>query len=951
MGLLALLLAGVPGGPFGAALAALGGSGAAAEGGVGSIALEVRDADGNLLSGATASVEGVEGSNARATGKGTLRIDGVPVGAQVVVVDAPGFARARLSYEVGRAPGLLEVALDPEILLAGRVVDESGGELGGARLLVRLDADPVAPPFAAVADEHGNFAVHGLPAERVVLEARRDGYEATTQSFELGRGAIEHAIVVMRRSGTLVGRVVRPDGSGAARAEVVLAGSGVWPPRSIVAGEDGTFRWTGLPGGIYEVRARSGGLVAHPIEGLAVGPEREARVELRLIQGVSLQGIVVDVATDAPIAGAVVTVAEEELSLSVRATETGADGRFTLAGLLPVRHNITVQATGYVRSGPNEVPVGGEPIRVELERAATLEGIVVDQRDRPVAGASIEVLGDSGSFAGVASTGFGRTLLSYQAHGPSLLESGGALGVTLGDVPPIPIDGDFALGATGVGAAATGLTTDAEGRFRIDGVAPGTIQIRVQGPPHAPAISPPMRVGPGEVRSELRIVLPDGGEVSGRVLDSGGYPVGFMVVMLHAEREPVPRTMVTEEDGTFSFGGVLGDAVLTALPTDQPAARERFAVRQGERKVVNLRLSTDLKDVRGRVRDARNFPIAGARVSLVSLRSNTPFERSTFTDEDGTFLFAAVPEPPLQVSVDHPAYAPYQSPVIQNRETELRVVLAMGGAVVGTVIDERSGDPIADARVTIRRGGQVLVERGTAADGTFRAERIEPGRISIEVSTANHLSTTVERTVTPDRHGDGELDVGTIRLATAGRIEGRVLDAYGDPVPGATVVLEGGRGAPLEATTSAGGRFAIERVPVGSYMLSASHAIAGDTRETGVRVDAGSDERGYELRTDRRYQADSDDPGAALATGVAVAVRTDGSAVVVTWVAEGSAAERAGVREGDVILAVDEEEVTTASAARSLMRGPVGVPAILEIDRDGRAQHLRVTRETFRPER
>ncbi|MBC7171523.1 MAG: carboxypeptidase regulatory-like domain-containing protein, partial [Polyangiaceae bacterium] len=395
---------------------------------------------------------------------------------------------------------------------------------------------------------------------------------------------------------------------------------------------------------------------------------------------------------------------------------------------------------------------------------------------------------------GIASTGFGRAVLSHQVHGPSLLESGGALGVTLGQVPRIPLDGDLGLGAVSIGGAASGPTTDARGRFRIDGVAPGTVQVRVQHAPHAPALTAPLRVGPGELREGLRIVLPDGGEVAGRVVDSSGYPVGSVIVTLHAEREPTPRTVVAGDDGTFAFSGVLGAAVLTALPIDQPAARSRITVRSGDRLEVDLVLATDLGDLRGRVRDPRDFPVAGARVSLVSLRSSAPFERSTFTADDGTFHFPAVPRPPLQVTVDHPAYASQQRPV-RDLDAELSVVLDPGAAVVGTVVDERSGEPVEGARVTLRRGGQVLVERVTGRTGTFRAERITPGPLSIEATSTAHVSSRVDRTLSASRYGDGELDVGTMRLPSAGRVSGRILDSRGDPVPGADVFLEGARGA------------------------------------------------------------------------------------------------------------------------------------------------------------
>jgi protocatechuate 3,4-dioxygenase beta subunit len=961
VGLFALVLGVLPGGPFGRSPGEHAGLGHGATGEAhATLRLLVADESGAAVAGATLRALGVPAATPATTGAdGEGRLERVPRGPQVITIDAEGYARARLAVEVGRGSGEVSVVLLPEVLLGGRVLDEGGEPLAGATVLARLDADADANSDADAAFEtrsgdDGAFLVHGLPGERVVLEVRSDGFEASVRAFDLERGAVRTAVVVLRRSGTLVGQVRRPDGAGAAEAEVVLAGSGVWPPRRILADEDGRFRWTGLPSGIYEVRARKGSLVAAPVVGVTVGPERPTTIDLRLVAGTVLEGVVLDVRTEAPIEGAVISVAEEALSLDVRATLTDDQGRFRVEGLLPGAQRLTVQATGYVRFGPEPVATGGEPIRVPLVRAATLEGIVVDERDRPVAGAVVEVLGDAAFGSGIASTGFGRDLFAHQSHGPVLLESGGELGVTLGKVSAFPIgsfetiDGPQAAAA---GAFALGPTTDSEGRFHIEGIAPGTVQIRVVHPPHAPALGPPLRLVAGEAREDIRVVLPDGGEVEGRVVDSRGYPVGSIVVTLHAEREPVPRTLVAGEDGTFTFGGVLGAAVLTALPTDQPAARARVEVASGERLEVDLALGESLGRLDGRVRDARDFPIAGARVSLVSLRASAPFERSTFTGEDGTFQFTAVPEPPLRVKVDHFAYAPYRSATIDSWGDELELVLDPGGVVTGRVLDERTDAPIAGARITLKRDGQTLLERATSADGSFEAERVPVGPLQIEVSHVGYVERALARQLAGSRFGAANLELGEVALAPAGRVDGRVLDAVGEPVADAEVRLVGGR-VELSAQSGAGGRFAIDPVPMGTYELEASHPSAGNARATqALRLEPGSASRTVELRMDGRYAEAEEDMGPGLEHGVAIEVATVGGAVQITWVAEGSAAARAGLRVGDVVLSVDDDAVEVASQARSRLRGPAGVSAVIEVARGDRSKHVRAPREAYRPPR
>jgi hypothetical protein len=165
VGLSALLLGVLPGGPFGARPATNGARlDAPGENGPADVALRIEDGSGAPVAGATLRVEGLaDVAPAQSDAHGAARLEGVPRGPQVVDVEAAGFARARLDVEVG--PGLrpLEIVLRPEVRLGGRVVDEGGEPLPGAQVIARLDADVNAPPYELEAGEDGTFEVHGLP--------------------------------------------------------------------------------------------------------------------------------------------------------------------------------------------------------------------------------------------------------------------------------------------------------------------------------------------------------------------------------------------------------------------------------------------------------------------------------------------------------------------------------------------------------------------------------------------------------------------------------------------------------------------------------------------------------------------------------------------------------------------------------------------------------------------
>jgi S1-C subfamily serine protease len=93
-----------------------------------------------------------------------------------------------------------------------------------------------------------------------------------------------------------------------------------------------------------------------------------------------------------------------------------------------------------------------------------------------------------------------------------------------------------------------------------------------------------------------------------------------------------------------------------------------------------------------------------------------------------------------------------------------------------------------------------------------------------------------------------------------------------------------------------------------------------------------------------------DDPAAQAGVAVTLGERGSGDAIeiVVVHVAAGSEAERAGIRAGDNVLAVDGVDVWSMSDARARLSGPNGSDVVVEVDRDGASVRLRIAREAVR---
>jgi Carboxypeptidase regulatory-like domain len=97
-----------------------------------------------------------------------------PSGRFVVVGNKTGYAREPIQATAG-AP--IEIALQPAAAISGRVIDENGDPVLGARIVVeRVDANRARVTLGAFeTDDRGEYRVGGLPAATVIISATITG--------------------------------------------------------------------------------------------------------------------------------------------------------------------------------------------------------------------------------------------------------------------------------------------------------------------------------------------------------------------------------------------------------------------------------------------------------------------------------------------------------------------------------------------------------------------------------------------------------------------------------------------------------------------------------------------------------------------------------------------------------------------------------------------------------
>lgn len=855
-------------------------------------------------------------------------------------VEAPGRARY-LEPLVLEADRILRVPLPAGARITGRIIDERGEAISGAA--VRIERENAEHPWITRTTEDGRFTVDTLVdgAHRVEVSARghasaaRDGVRPGGEPLEL----------TLERVGLVAGRVVRPDGTGAAGATLIIAGSGLWPARQAQANAEGRFRLGDVPPGIYEVRAFAGDLVAEPRRGVEVEAGSPVFLTFALGEGVTLRGIVRDSVSGDPIAGAAVSIGGEALDVAPRAATTSAEGRFAVRGLTPGTRRVSVFAEGYVPVTAIEHEPG-RPLEVELEPSAVLSGVVLDQNRRPLEGAAIEVVGDTEARQPIAlgpEAGF-RAAVFASHMTPSALAPAAALEVTSGPVPPIPLaPTELSLAPLPpspeeVRASASFLSGES-GHFRVSGVPPGRVQIIARLPGYAPGATGRLFVTAGSERDGIEIVLAPAGRLRGTVEDSRGDGVEGVLVEVRSDREPYPRVTFTDDRGGFELDDVFGELAVTAMPQGRPAVRGAATVGSGENAELSLVIEGELRSLSGRVTDEAGFPIPGAQLSVLSLRSDAPFRRTYFAADDGTFTLSELPGPPWRIEATDPGYAPARVDVAAETD-RLRVILSPGGELSGSVLDDFTNEPVT-ARVRLTRVDLPPEVRETRSGSEgFRFTRVATGLWHLSIESEGLLS--VEREVEVTARG---VELDPIRLERAGWLEGTVVDALGEPMSRARVWLEGG----ASTRTDARGQFVLHGAPPEVVVVHAEHPAAGAAESAPQRVLAGRETLGVVIRLPERFDPDRAEALPGRRRGVALEVEGRRGQVRIREVIGGSHADRAGLRAGDVLERIDGERPESAGHAATLLRGASGVAAVLEIRRGDEQATVLVERESWTP--
>ncbi len=595
------------------------------------------------ISGATVELRGLDAQTAQTGGDGKAEFAVVAPGGYELVAAAPGFAPSRQFTQVGAGAVELTLALVAGAAVAGRVIDEAGQPVPGARVVYsgasdwNVQADERKD--GVVTDTAGRFAFPALPAGSFRFVARHERFAPGSSAIVTldGSRAVDNVEIKLSAGATVAGKVV--DGAGApvasARVRVAVASRGMIgaEPRQVFSDDDGTFVVRGLPKKALDAVAIA---ETGSSKNVAVDATRGdvKDVVITIDQTGTIAGVVVDKAGE-PLEGVQVSAFPDfrsgtggdpaQFRLRGMPQElTNAGGEFKIVGLAPGTYNVRASRSAGNRGrmfgmDGEKAQTGTTNLRIVLPadggikgKVAFADGTVPTPFAVGVGFASDPVASKDGSFElrdlaprkytlTVRGPEFDPKTVEVTVEEGKVADAGNIV-VKKGRVIAgrVTLKGQPVVGATvyaggqifGTGSSNTAAfggppgragnkeaVTDEEGKFRLSGLGPAPLAVVAEHPDFGRSAA--LRIVRGAPNEQsLELVLAGWGVLAGKVSDDAG-PAADTIVSAQSVNTPnAMYSVASGADGTFRFDKLAPDTYKVSAMLGTPMRGMSFYSKQ-----------------------------------------------------------------------------------------------------------------------------------------------------------------------------------------------------------------------------------------------------------------------------------------------------------------------------------------------------------------------------------
>jgi hypothetical protein len=386
--------------------------------------------------------------------------------------------------------------------------------------------------------------------------------------------------------------------------------------------------------------------------------------------------------------------------------------------------------------------------------------------------------------------------------------------------------------------------TDAQGLFRLERLPRGLHDVGVRARGYARALRKAVPAG-----GRVDFTLFPGASLAGVVRDTNAAPVAGAVVVLEPEERPSvsARPERTDAHGRFGFFGIDAGtyAVVARHPDLAPSVVRALVVEANGETLADVVLRPGAS-VTGRLFDSKEQPVAGS-VAIQEIDGRPASAAltellSAQAKSDGAFRIERVPAGRHAFAVLAPRHAPKRVDAevgARDRTVDLgRLILEAGLAIRGRVRD-KSGKPVAGAEVEALPqqpwDGSARASTRSQADGAFHLGGLSPGGYRLIASAEGY-----GRQELSARAGE---EKAQFALVASGSITGTVVDDQGLPLESFEVLAqptgEEVQNVRLEPFAAADGRFRLDNVATGTYLVHVAASDHAPEARSAVEVPAG----------------------------------------------------------------------------------------------------------------